>query len=127
MHSWQKSIYLLKGGDFRSPEEYGKGSYVDESVDIWPVGNLIFTLLTGLWPYYHIPRKQRPALQQLQLKGIAPYISPKFQHHSYIERQMVSIMNSTFIRQPHLRPTIFDIVKRLKDVKLVHENNNSDG
>ena len=34
------------GGTFKAPEEYD-GAYLDESVDIWPMGNIIFALLTG--------------------------------------------------------------------------------
>lgn len=34
------------GGTFKAPEEYG-GDWLDESVDIWPMGNIIFSLLTG--------------------------------------------------------------------------------
>jgi len=34
------------GGTFKAPEEYD-GDYLDESVDVWPMGNIIFALLTG--------------------------------------------------------------------------------
>jgi hypothetical protein len=36
------------GGTFKAPEEYD-GDYLDESVDLWPMGNIIFGLLTGTY------------------------------------------------------------------------------
>jgi len=41
--------YRSFGGFYRSPEEY-EGGYHDERVDVWPVGNVLFSLLTGLNP-----------------------------------------------------------------------------
>ena len=42
---------LLKRISFRNhhctPFEEYDGAYLDESVDIWPMGNIIFSLLTG--------------------------------------------------------------------------------
>jgi serine/threonine protein kinase len=42
-------FYAFYCGTFKAPEVYGRGSMVSEQVDIWPVGNLIFALLTGTW------------------------------------------------------------------------------
>lgn len=34
------------GGTYKAPEEYD-GDWLDETVDIWPMGNILFSLLTG--------------------------------------------------------------------------------
>ena len=39
---------------YRSPEEFGSG-ILDERVDVYAFGQNIYTLLTGLWPYYDVP------------------------------------------------------------------------
>jgi hypothetical protein len=40
--------YSRYTGDYRAPEEYADDTaYVDESADMWPMGNLIYSLLTG--------------------------------------------------------------------------------
>ena len=37
-------------GTFRSPEEYSKAR-LDEKVDVYALGNTIYTILTGHWPF----------------------------------------------------------------------------
>ena len=39
--------YRAFGGTYKAPEEYD-GDWLDESVDIWPMGNILFSLLTGM-------------------------------------------------------------------------------
>lgn len=44
-------------GTFRSPEEYSK-TRLDEKVDVYALGNTIFTILTGHWPWPHLKNKE---------------------------------------------------------------------
>ena len=48
------------GGDYRAPEMYTKGGTytTSEQADIYPMGNLIYSLITGLYPYHNVICKQ---------------------------------------------------------------------
>lgn len=112
--------YQEYGGDFHSPEEFA-GGYVDEQCDIWPVGNMIFCLLTGLWPYYDIPYERRSELQALAIAGQLPYINPAYAKRSLIEYRLVEVMNLCYKREPKDRLSIFEVVEHLRHTKLLHE------
>jgi serine/threonine protein kinase len=40
-------------GNFRAPEEY-VNMPINEKVDVWSFGNIVYALLTGLWPFPNI-------------------------------------------------------------------------
>jgi serine/threonine protein kinase len=106
------------GGDFRAPEEY-RGDYVDETVDIWPMGNMIFSLLTGLWPYYN--QHDHKDIQKTTMEGIRPYLDPRYQNRSMIEGRLVQIMNLCHELEPSERVDIFVVVKHLRETLRMHE------
>jgi len=102
-------------GTFNAPEENG-GSWVDESVDVWPMGNVIFAILTGLHPYYeHSDSKQ--ILKKI--KQSPPYIDPRYKTRSYAEGRMVEIMNQCHKLKPSERVDIFEVVRHLRETKRV--------
>jgi len=111
--------YSGYGGDFRAPEEY-VGGYVDESVDIYPMANMIFSILTGLWPWYEIPRKDRAKLQKKAIAGERPYLNPLYRTNSLIERRLVELMDLCYTREPKDRPSIFDVVEHLRETRIMH-------
>ena len=47
-------------GNFRSPEEY---AYEDESekIDVYSMGNVFYSLLTGQWPFEKLPKSSKAA------------------------------------------------------------------
>ena len=108
------------GGDFHGPEEFVGGD-VDESTDIWSVGNMIFVLLTGLWPYYNIPHARQEELQKRAIAGELPYINPAFARQSLIEFRLVEVMKLCHKRDPKERISIFEVVKHLHQTKLLRE------
>jgi len=104
----------------RSPEEYD-GDWLDESVDIWPFGNLLFTLLTGLLPYYDVQSyKSIKAIQQATKRG-APYIDPRYKTRSFIEGRIVEIMERCHRVKAAERVSIFEVVKHLKQTRVLHQ------
>lgn len=112
--------YRSYGGDFHAPEEL-VGSDVDETADIWSVGNVIFTLLTGLWPYYELPFAQREKLQALTVDGVLPYINPAYARRSNIEYRLVELMMLCYRRDPEERLSIFEVVEHLRHTKRLRE------
>ena len=44
-------------GNWRSPEEY-KDDPLDESIDVWSLGNNMYSILTGLEPFYNMKIKE---------------------------------------------------------------------
>jgi Protein kinase domain len=111
--------YREFGGDFHAPEEF-VGSYVDESTDIWSVGNMIFILLTGLWPYYDLPYSRRVELQQLTIAGELPYINPAYKRRSLIEHRLIEVMNLCYKREPADRIDIFQVLQHLRHTAKLH-------
>jgi len=112
-------VYSSYGGDFRAPEEYVGGN-VDESVDIYPMANMIFSILTGLWPWYEIPRKRREDLQEKAIAGKRPFLNPLYRTNSLIEGRLVELMDMCYALAPSDRPDIFEVVRHLHQTKALH-------
>lgn len=113
------SFWAHYPGTFKAPEVYGGGSWVREKVDIWPMGNLIFSLLTGLKPFYDLEGDQ-DEIQAAVRKG-APYIDPRFRNRSFIEGRLVEIMNKCHKLEPNDRVDIFEVVEFLRETKQMYE------
>lgn len=108
--------YTSYGGDYRAPEEYrDDGADVDETVDIWPMGNLIHTLFTGLWPYYDLDDEED--IQAATMRGERPYLHPEFRTRSLIERRMTEIMDQCHVLEPQDRVDIFTVVAHLRETQ----------
>jgi hypothetical protein len=102
------------GGMYRSPEEY-RGDDFDEKIDVYSMGNNIYTLMTGLWPFYEEDRYS-PVIKLVKQR-VRPYVDPRWRSRSYIENQFVEIMEKMWRHSPEERPDIFTVVEFLKDVK----------
>lgn len=124
----QKGTYRR---DFRAPEEYEPNPRVDASADVWPMGSIIFCLLTGMWPYHaEVDPKHKAKMQQLAIDGIGPYINPSFQNSrssSLIERRLVEIMDQCHTSDSSRRVDIFTVVRHLRETKRLHEQQQTAG
>lgn len=100
-------------GSFKPPEEY-KGGYVDTSADVWPMGNLIFALLTGLKPYY--TESEESKIMQMTQEA-PPYLDPRYKTRSFIEGRLVLIMEKCHKMEPSERVDIFEVVRYLRETK----------
>jgi hypothetical protein len=58
------------------------------------MGNNIYVLLTGLWPYYSEPEFDERAVARKIKFGIRPYLDERYRHRSFVERSLVEIMKS---------------------------------
>jgi len=77
-------------------------------------GNMFFSLLTGLYPYYN--ETEDAKIQALILRG-PPYIDPRYRHRSVVERRMVEIMERCHVLNPSDRADIFEVLHHLGETK----------
>jgi serine/threonine protein kinase len=120
------------GGDYRAPEEYQEGGTytTDEQVDVYPMGNLIYSLITGLYPYHNVTDGNETIIQQWTMNpNIRPYLHPllrsldrrmdatkidtETQLEMYIYQQLIDIMDQCHQMVPHDRPSIFTVYQYL--------------
>jgi hypothetical protein len=79
------------------------------------MGNNLYTLMTGLWPFYEEDR-YTPVINMVK-KRKRPYLDPRWRRRSYIEKQFVEIMVKMWRHSPEERPDIFAVVEFLKYTK----------
>ena len=78
----------------RSPEEF-MGIPTGREKDIFSYGNVIYSLLTGLWPFYdELARKEDYVKRRESIvNGARPYIDKGLnQTTNYIDRQLLGVM-----------------------------------
>jgi serine/threonine protein kinase len=119
------SQYFGGGGDFHAPEELVDKGMVDESVDVFAVGSMIFSLLTGLYPYYD--ETDEDAFGEMAIAGVPPYIDPRYKERSFIEARLVTLMESCHKFDPSDRVDIFEVVRFLKETKAMYHEMKEQG
>jgi serine/threonine protein kinase len=88
---------------------------LDEKIDVWSLGNNFYTLLVGLFPYYH--EMHSDGVKTLVKKGeVWPYISDTFRYGSPGEKELVDIIEETWTFNPQDRIDVFAIIQRLRQV-----------
>lgn len=75
----------------------------------------MYTLLTGLWPFYEEDR-YTPVVKLVKRRK-RPFVDARWRRRSYIERKFVEIMLTMWRHEPERRPDIFTVVEFLLDVK----------
>lgn len=98
-------------GVLRSPEEYNENVPVGHSTDVYSYGNILFTLLTGKWPYGDDRNKARSLCGQ----GIPPIVDYSVRGQSFASASLAAIMDKCFEFYPEKRIDIFMVVSLLKD------------
>jgi len=81
-------------------------------------GNVLFSLLTGLFPYYNETNKSK--IKDLVLQG-PPYIDPRYHTRSLVEGRMVEIMDRCHSINPEHRADIFEVVRYLRETKELND------
>jgi serine/threonine protein kinase len=106
------------GGTYRPPEELlCDETYSNEAVDVWPMGNNIYSLLTGLWPYYEFGSKQdRNVIQRIR-QCETPTVDSRYRNRSFIEGGLVRIMEQTWECDYKKRLSIFGVVQQLYELQ----------
>lgn len=103
-------------GGFKAPEERHT-HMLDESIDMWKVGCLIFAVLTGLKPYYSIEHTEE---KWDAIERGPPYIDPRYETRNPIEARLVQIMRDCMKMDPAKRANIFQVVKILHETKRMY-------
>jgi hypothetical protein len=105
----------------RAPEDLTCGQWpCDLGIDTYCMGNNIYTLLTGLWSFYWA-MDDEPAVIQSVLYGNRTYIDPRYRSRSMVERNLVELMEYTWIANIQQRISIFDVLRGLREIKRLYE------
>mmetsp|Transcript_9522 Transcript_9522/g.10902 ORF Transcript_9522/g.10902 Transcript_9522/m.10902 type:complete len:553 (+) Transcript_9522:35-1693(+) len=99
-------------GNWRSPEEYFDNN-LDEKVDIFSLGNNIYSILTGLWVFYDEDNDEK--IKERVKAGEKAYIDPRYKERSLAEAKLVDIIEQCHQFDPEGRPSIFEVVEFLRE------------
>jgi len=102
----------------RAPEDLTCGKWpANEGIDTYCMGNNIYTLLTGLWVFYWSAQDNEHAVMMMVLFGQRTYVNPRYRTSSLVERKLVELMEETWVQNIDERISIFDILRRLREIK----------
>lgn len=97
----------------RAPEEIF-GGFADDSSDVVSLGKIMYTLLTGLIPYYD-KSKSEDALKAI-VDGEKPFIDERYRTRSFIEGRLCEIMERCWKPKKRVdRITVFDVIADLRE------------
>lgn len=99
-------------GNWRAPEEY-RDKPLTEQIDVWSLGNNMYTLLTGLNPLYEI-RRDREFTKNI-IGGKTAFVDPRWRQRSPSEAALCELIPRCFQSKAENRPTMFEIVNILRD------------
>ncbi|CAB9516381.1 STYKc [Seminavis robusta] len=104
---------LMKGGKTRSPEEYDENTYlVTEKIDIYALGNILYTIVEGQYPFYDVSTTQT---MSLVAKGHTPPTSePTSTSKDHNIQLLLNAMELCWVRDPRRRATARKIQNMLK-------------
>lgn len=82
------------------------------------MGNNIYILLVGLWPFYQYnPDDSRTVQKKLIDNSEKPYVDPRYRNRSDIEAGLVRIMEVCWEWDLEKRAPIFEIVRQLYELR----------
>jgi serine/threonine protein kinase len=96
---------------YRSPEEFA-GQDLNEKIDIFSFGNNIYSLMTGLWPFYE--NEDDGFVQKEIVNGKTAFIDKRYRSRSYAEGKMVELIEQCWRYKAVDRPDIFEVVRFLR-------------
>jgi len=97
----------------RSPEEYAEKE-LTEKIDIFSLGSIMFSLLTGLIPFDEITDEEE--MMDKFMAGKLPFIDPRYKNRDSIERKFVEVMEDCWKFKPEDRPTAVEVARRLEEL-----------
>jgi hypothetical protein len=120
---WNKTycnVDRCYSGWYHAPEEL-KCVKGNEAFDVFSIGNNLYALLTGLWPYYGETEYNERALVTHVKFGGRPFVDDRYRHRSMVEGRLVEIMEACWEFDFAKRISIFDVVRQLRDLKAHHD------
>jgi serine/threonine protein kinase len=106
-------------GDWRSPEEYYDDP-LDEKVDVYSLGNNMYSVLTGLWVFYD-STSERDTVKRVT-GAEKPWIDPRYKDGDLAEAKLAEIIPRCLEYFPQKRPSVFDLVGWLREAVEEVEN-----
>jgi len=103
-------------GNYRAPEE-NEDRFLDERLDVYSLGNNLYTLLTGLWNYYSVDDDE--VAQELTNNHTLPFVDTRYRNHTYAEGALVRILERTWEFHSRDRADVFELVQIFR--RAVHE------
>jgi len=103
--SRRTSVYL-------APEQL-VGGELDESSDTVKFGKILFTLLTGIEPYYE--KASNEEARAAAAAGKLPYLDPRYRTRSFIEGRLVDAIEMCLRCGRTERASIFSVVEHLRE------------
>jgi len=100
--------YLYK---VRSPEEYMMNA-VNESIDVYSFGMILYTLLSGTDPYDEY--KNDTSIHEASVNGIIPIVDEDIISNSFAEAILTYVMGRCLDYKPEERIDIFEVVSILR-------------
>lgn len=100
--------------EYRSPEEF-EGVYVDEMSETHGFGKVLYSLLTGLSPYFWIDDESDR--KEAVIAGEYPPIDDRYRTRSFIDGRLVEVIEMLWPFEIKDRKTIFDAVALLRKTK----------
>ena len=97
---------------FRSPEEWSDEP-LDEQIDAYSFGNVLYVMLTGLEPFYAVD--DDGVVQDGMIGGETPFIDERYRTRSYEEGRICELLDGLFKFDPSERTTIFEAVRFLRE------------
>eukprot|EP00536_Pseudo-nitzschia_multiseries_P008451 jgi/Psemu1/257255/estExt_Genewise1Plus.C_2140069 len=97
-------------GNWRAPEEY-YDAYLNEKVDVFSMGNNMYSLLTGLMVFHEAESYEE--VQHRVVEGEKPYIDPRYKERSLAEAKLAEIIVQCHEYYPEDRPSMFELADML--------------
>lgn len=83
------------GGNVRAPEEYSE-ELLDEKIDVYSFGPVLYSILTGNEPFVDDHHIEEHEVWPFVIKGLLPMVPSEIRGHSFAEAAMVAIMYKCF-------------------------------
>ena len=100
-------------GNVRSPEEY-MNELLDEKIDVYSFGMILYTLLTSEEPYYVDGEEIDDVLGEIFLEN-KPIVPTEIRNHSHAEMIMAKVMDKCIEYDLEKRVDIFTAVAMLEE------------
>lgn len=109
--------YRCFGGTYRPPEEF-RCVNANEKVDTYVVGQVIYSLMTGLYPFYqYVNLDDNDVEMKIIEERERPFVDPRYRGRSKILDKMIEVMEQCWEWDPDRRVSVFEVVRQLRQLK----------
>lgn len=108
-------VWVRQKEEHRSPEEM-KGAMVDELAETHSFGKILFSLLTGLKPYFWV-KGNKFDIKDVALAGELPPIDDRFRNRSLVEGRLAELIPKLYAYKREDRESIFYALAHLRETR----------